>query len=260
MEFEHVGARTETASAQTPESPRASETSAAIAATAPGEFRVIRRNGKVTSFDGNKIKVALTKAFLAVEGSGAAASTRVHNLVQQLTSEIIAAVTRRMPAGGATHIEDIQDHVELALMRAGEHKAARSYVLYREERAQKRKEEQQDKVPLDPSVTLSVTLPDGATVPLDDIRLLQVIEEACTDVDGTDAEAVVNETKRSLFDGVAEADVAKAFTMSARMFIEREPNYTYVAARLLLDALRQEALSCVSNRREEATQQDMAER
>ena len=260
MEFEHVGARTETASAQTLESPRASETSAAIAATAPGEFRVIRRNGKVTSFDGNKIKVALTKAFLAVEGSGAAASTRVHNLVQQLTSEIIAAVTRRMPAGGATHIEDIQDHVELALMRAGEHKAARSYVLYREERAQKRKEEQQDKVPLDPSVTLSVTLPDGVTVPLDDIRLLQVIEEACTDVDGTDAEAVVNETKRSLFDGVAEADVAKALTMSARMFIEREPNYTYVAARLLLDALRQEALSFVSNRREEATQQDMAER
>ena len=260
MEFEQVGARTESASAQTLESPLASDTGAAIAATAPGEFRVIRRNGKVTSFDGNKIKVALTKAFLAVEGSGAAASTRVHNLVRQLTSEIIAAVTRRMPAGGTTHIEDIQDHVELALMRAGEHKAARSYVLYREERAQKRKAEQQDKVPLESNDTLTVTLPDGATAPLDDIRLLQVIEEACSDVDGTDAEAIVNETKRSLFDGVAEADVAKALTMSARMFIEREPNYTYVAARLLLDSLRQEALSFVSNRREEATQQDMAER
>ena len=260
MEFEQVGARTESASAQTLESPLAIDTGAAIAATAPGEFRVIRRNGKVTSFDGNKIKVALTKAFLAVEGSGAAASTRVHNLVRQLTSEIIAAVTRRMPADGATHIEDIQDHVELALMRAGEHKAARSYVLYREERAQKRKAEQQDKVPLESNDTLTVTLPDGATAPLDDIRLLQVIEEACSDVDGTDAEAIVNETKRSLFDGVAEADVAKALTMSARMFIEREPNYTYVAARLLLDSLRQEALSFVSNRREEATQQDMAER
>ena len=259
MDFEHAEARTGAASVQPLQSPLASDSNAAIAATAPGEFRVIRRNGKVTAFDGNKIKVAVTKAFLAVEGHGAAASTRIHNLVEELAAQIITALTRRMPAGGATHIEDIQDQVELALMRGGQHKVARSYVLYREERAQKRKAEQQ-KAPPKSSSTLKVTLPDGDTVPLDDDRLLRVVEEACTGVDGTDARAVVDETKRTLFDGVAEADVAKAVTMSARMFIEREPNYTFVAARLLLDVLRQEALSFVSNRREEATQRDMAER
>ncbi len=260
MDFEHAEARTGTASANALQSPLESEMNVAIAATAPGEFRVIRRNGKVTAFDGNKITVALTKAFLAVEGGSAAASTRIHNLVEALTTQITAALTRRMPAGGATHIEDIQDQVELALMRASQHKVARSYVLYREERAQKRKAEQQRQAPQKQTDKLTVTLPDGVTVPLDENRLVDVVEEACAGVDGTDAKAVVDETKRSLFDGVAEADVAKAVTMSARMFIEREPNYTFVAARLLLDALRQEALSFVSNHREEATQNEMSER
>ncbi len=232
---------------------------AEIAATAPGEFRVIRRNGKVTAFDGNKIKVALTKAFLAVEGSSAAASTRIHHRVDELAEQIVAALTRRMPSGGATHIEDIQDHVELALMRAGEHKIARSYVLYRDERARERQAQQQ-KQPAVSRSQIEVMLPGGRRVPLDEVRLRKVVEEACSGISGAVSTAVIDESLRSLFDGVAEADVAKAVTMSARMFIEREPNYTYVAARLLLDTLRQEALSFISRRKDEATQEEMVER
>ncbi|MCZ6663801.1 MAG: ribonucleoside-diphosphate reductase subunit alpha [Gammaproteobacteria bacterium] len=257
MELENAAVRTETVPLH---SQQASDAAVAITATAPGEFRVIRRNGKVTAFDGNKIKVALTKAFLAVEGSNAAASTRVHNLVEELAQQIVAAVTRRMPSGGATHIEDIQDHVELALMRAGEHKVARSYVLYREDRSRKRKAQQREQAPVIKQNTINVSLPDGAKVPLDKKRLQQVVEEACTGIQGADAEAVIKETMRSLFDGVAESDIPKAVTMSARMFIEREPNYTYVAARLLLDALRQEALSFVSKHKDEATHYEMADR
>ncbi len=257
MELENAAVRTETVPLH---SQQASDAAVAIAATAPGEFRVIRRNGKVTAFDGNKIKVALTKAFLAVEGSNAAASTRIHNLVEELAQQIAAAVTRRMPSGGATHIEDIQDHVELALMRAGEHKVARSYVLYREDRSRKRKAQQREQAPVIKQNTINVSLPDGAKVPLDKKRLQQVVEEACSGIQGADADAVIKETMRSLFDGVAESDIPKAVTMSARMFIEREPNYTYVAARLLLDALRQEALSFVSKHKDEATHHEMADR
>ena len=112
-----------------------------IRANAPGGLRVIRRNGKVTNFDASKIAVAMTKAFLAVEGGSAATSHRVHDLVQSLTEQLSDALMRRNPAGGTVHIEDIQDQVELALMRSGEHKVARSYVLYREEQARKRAEE-----------------------------------------------------------------------------------------------------------------------
>jgi len=96
---------------------------------AQSPFRVIRRNGKVTSFDVNKIAVAMTKAFLAVEGGNAAASSRVHDTVKTLTDDVMQAFYRRLPNGGTLHIEDIQDQVELALMRNGEHQVARSDVL-----------------------------------------------------------------------------------------------------------------------------------
>ena len=260
MEFDHAVASNESTSAQGTPSAGASEMRAEIAATAPDGYRVIRRNGKVTSFDGNKIKVAITKAFLAVEGGNAAASTRIHRLVDEITEQVVGGVTRSMPIGGAVHIEDIQDYVELALMRAGEHKVARSYVLYREERARERKAAEAAQPPAARTSTLNVVLPDGSKAPLDENRLRKVIQEACADIDGADANAVIDETLRQLFDGVAEADVARAAAMSARMFIEREPDYTYVAARLLLDTLRQEALSFVSGRRDEATQEDMGER
>ncbi|MEX2480324.1 MAG: ribonucleoside-diphosphate reductase subunit alpha [Gammaproteobacteria bacterium] len=260
MEFDHAVARSGHTPTRETSSTDRSATPADIAATAPDAFRVIRRNGKVTTFDGDKIKVALTKAFLAVEGGNAAASSRIHRLVAELTEQVCAGVTRSKPAGGAVHIEDIQDHVELALMRAGEHKVARSYVLYREERARERKAEAEAQVPAARTASLQVTLPDGSRIPLDENRLHKVIEEACTGIEGVAPLAVFDETIRSLFDGVAEADVAKAAAMSARMFIEREPNYTFVAARLLLDTLRLEALSFVTNRKDEATHEEMTER
>ena len=259
MDYDHAVAR----SGQTSQANRTSDehdTPAEIAATAPDAFRVIRRNGKVTAFDGNKIKVALTKAFLAVEGGNAAASTRIHRLVEELAEQVHGGVTRRMPIGGAVHIEDIQDHVELALMRAGEHKVARSYVLYREERARERKAAAAAHQPAARASSLEVTLADGSRTPLDENRLRKVIDEACTGIDGAAPMAVFDETLRSLFDGVAEADVGKAAAMSARMYIEREPAYTYVAARLLLDTLRQEALSFITHRKDEATQEEMTER
>ena len=110
----------------------------AIAATAPGQLRVIKRNGTVVPFEGSKISVAITKAFLAVEGGTAAASSRIHETVAKLTDQVAATFQRRMPSGGTIHIEDVQDQVELSLMRAGEHKIARDYVIYREEQARKR--------------------------------------------------------------------------------------------------------------------------
>jgi ribonucleoside-diphosphate reductase alpha chain len=109
-----------------------------LSATAPGQLRVIKRNGTVVPFDASKIAIAMTKAFLAVEGGTAAASTRVRETVDNLTKQITATFKRRMPSGGTIHIEDIQDQVELTLMRAGEQKIARDYVLYREEHARLR--------------------------------------------------------------------------------------------------------------------------
>ncbi len=204
-------------------------------------YRVIRRNGAATHFDEAKIAVAITKAFLATEGSTSAASARVRAVVEDLTRQVAQALTRRMPGGGTVHIEDIQDQVELALMRNGHHEVARRYVLYREERARLRAAAQTKEQPLGAPL-IHVRLENGETEPLDRARLATVIQEACTDLAEVDHERVLKETLKNLFDGVAEGDVMQSAILSARALIETEPNYTYVTARLLLDALRREVL------------------
>ncbi|MGF1546343.1 MAG: ribonucleoside-diphosphate reductase subunit alpha [Thiotrichales bacterium] len=228
-----------------------------VGATAPGRYKVIRRNGKVTNFDDSKIKVAMTKAFLAVEGGQAAASARIHETVNALTAQILDALFRRNPDGGTVHIEDIQDQVELALMRGGEHKVARAYVLYRAKQAEKRAAEAAARQePAAPALT--VVHADGEVRPLDRDRLEQVIAEAVTGLSDVNGELVLNETLRGIFDGIQEKDLRSALVMSARTLIEREPNYGFVSARLLLDNLRREALTCVYGHATEATQSQMA--
>ena len=262
MTVENIATAAEpsTTSSSVPSPGNNNPSTAELQANLPGQYRVIRRNGKVTSFDRAKIQVAVTKAFLAIEGGTAAASTRIHETVDHMTDRVERAITRGMSGGGTIHIEDIQDQVELALMRTGEHKVARAYVLYREERSRKRAEEASHKSTSARTsrTELSITRRDGTTHPLDEGRLYHVVKEACSGLADTDAELIVTDTLRNLFDGVAEDDVARALTMSARTFIENDPNYSYVAARLLLDTLRHEALSFVSGQEEFATQQEMA--
>ena len=237
---------------------RAAERPAAPSDASPEPgYRVIRRNGAVTPFDASKITIALTKAFLAVEGGNAAASRRVHDIVAALTDQILASLTRRADAGRTFHIEDIQDHVELALMRGEHHKVARAYVLYREDRARERAA-QRASAPAAPTLRMKVA--DGTLVPLDMLRLRTIVQEAVAGLDDVSAEAILSETRRNLYDGITVEELAQAPILAARTLVEREPNYSKVAARLLNDTLRREALSFVHGRAEQATQAEMATR
>lgn len=234
--------------------------STSIAATAPGQFRVIRRNGKVTAFDADKISIAMTKAFLAVEGGNAAASNRIHEIVKNLTELVVNALTRRIPDGGTFHIEDIQDQVELALMREGHQKISRAYVIYRDEHARARAKEhkQEAEAQADSAVSgINVTMEDGSLQPLDVKRLHAIVSEACDGLQDVDQQAILNDTERNLFDGVPNKDVARMLVMSARTLIEKQPDYSHAASRLLLDDLRTEALSFVYNKPSYATQAEM---
>ncbi|MCM5704311.1 ribonucleoside-diphosphate reductase subunit alpha [Larsenimonas salina] len=222
----------------------------------PKHFRVIKRGGDVAEFDASKISVALTKAFLAVEGDNAATSSRLRNQVRELSEQVVNAFQRRMPDGGTLHIEDIQDQVELALMRSEAHKVARAYVLYREEHARARAARTQGIEK--PHPTINVTQPDGSKQPLDLGRIEVLVTEACTDLENVDVKRVVDESLKNLYDGVTSDGVATALMMTARMMVEREPNYTFVTARLLQDNLRREALSFLEVA-DEATYGDMAE-
>ncbi|WP_435217810.1 ribonucleoside-diphosphate reductase subunit alpha [Luminiphilus sp. nBUS_07] len=228
-----------------------------LQATAPGQLRVIKRNGTVTSFEDSKISVAITKAFLAVEGGTAAASSRIHETVAKLTENVITTFKRRMPSGGTIHIEDIQDQVELALMRAGEHKIARDYVIYREERARDRAA----KAALSPESQaaasgINVVMPNGSREPLDIERVRTIVSEACADLVDVSESAIIDEALRNLYDGVTAEEVSTSLVITARTMIEQDPNYSYVAARLLLDNLRAESLDYLGVAKS-ATQKDM---
>jgi ribonucleoside-diphosphate reductase alpha chain len=231
---------------------------AADPSTTPG-YRVIRRNGAVTPFDPGKITLALTKAFLAVEGGNAAASRRVHDIVADLTGDIVAALTRRADGERAFHIEDIQDQAELALMRSGHQKVARAYVLYREERAKERAAQQAlATVAVAPRRTMR--LADGTARPLDDTRLERLIAEAADGLDGVSVTDILMETRRNLYDGISSDELSQAPILAARALVETEPNYARLSARLLLDRLRREALTFLAGRPDEATQAEMAAR
>ncbi|MBU2834068.1 ribonucleoside-diphosphate reductase subunit alpha [Acidithiobacillus ferriphilus] len=217
-------------------------------------YKVIRRNNAVVNFDASKIHIAVTKAFLAVEGGSGAASARVRDLVSRLTEQVIEALKRRQPGGGTFHIEDIQDQVELALMRAGEHEVARAYVLYREERARERRQQATTGTPAE-IPAIKVSHPNGSQQTLDMERLRAVIEEACSGLgSAVSIDAILGNTVKNLYDGISEDELFQAPILASRVLIERDPAYAYASARLLLDRVRWEVLG------EAATQAEMTAR
>jgi ribonucleoside-diphosphate reductase alpha chain len=242
----------------TPNNPgHASSVSAEVSATAPGQIRLIKRNGTVVPYENSKISVAITKAFLAVEGGTAAASSRIHETVAKLTEQVTATFKRRMPSGGTIHIEDVQDQVELSLMRAGEHKIARDYVIYREEQSRKRAARQA----LSPATqaaagNINVVQADGSRAPLDLERIHTIVSEACTDLADVSEAKILDEALKNLYDGLSAEELSTSLVITARTMIEQEPNYSYAAARLLCDNLRAEALGFLGVA-SSATQADM---
>jgi ribonucleoside-diphosphate reductase alpha chain len=213
---------------------------AAPAAASVTGYQIIRRNGSVVAFEPNKIAVALMKAFLAVHGAQGAASASVRETVDQLTEGVVRALVRSRPGGGTFHIEDVQDQVELGLMRGGHHEVARAYVLYRERRAQERSRQATAPKPAAPELHV---VDGGQRVPLDLEGLRSLVEQACAGLgDDVRAEPILAETRRNLYDGVPLDEVYKAAILAARTLIEKDPAYTRATARLLLHTIRRETL------------------
>ena len=231
---------------------RAMPSIASPAASAFAGYQIIRRNGAVVGFEPNKIAVALMKAFLAVHGTQGAASASVRETVDALTEAVVRSLLRSRPGGGTFHIEDVQDSVELGLMRGGHHEVARAYVLYRERRSQER--QRQGVAPATRAPELHV-LDNGQRLPLDVAALQALVESACAGLDAdVQAEPILAETRRNLYDGVPIDEVYKASILAARTLIEKDPAYSRATARLLLHTIRREILGG------EVTQAQMGER
>jgi ribonucleoside-diphosphate reductase alpha chain len=220
-----------------PQSPR--DTAGSPTGQNLAHYQIIRRNGAVVPFEPNKIAIAMMKAFLAVHGTQGAASASVRETVDALTQAVVKALVRSRPGGGTFHIEDVQDQVELGLMRGGHQEVARAYVLYRERRTQERaKQGEQDVQVAAPALHV---LDRGERVALDLGELKGLIESACQGLcDSITAAPIVAETMRNLYDGVPLDEVYKASILAARTLIEKDPDYTFATARLLLHTIFKE--------------------
>ncbi len=234
-----------------PKAPQASQPNASSGGSQWQNFSTIRRNGAVVGFEPGKIAIAMTKAFLAVNGGQGAASARVRQLVEDLTAQVVNALVRNRPGGGTFHIEDIQDQVELALMRSGEHDVARAYVLYREKRSQERARSAPEQPVAEKS---SLNVNDGGILrPLDLAQLRTTIIEAGQNLPiDIDTDAILRETVKNLYDGIPVDEVYKSAILSARALVETDPAYSQVTAGLLLHTIRKEVLG------EEVAQSAMA--
>ena len=207
------------------------------------QYKIIRRNGAVVGFEPGKIAIAMTKAFLAVNGGQGAASARVRELVEKMTEVAVNALMRRQPNGGTFHIEDIQDQVELTLMRSGEHEVARSYVLYREERARERAKTRETQAAAAASGQVINVMEGGESHPLDLAQLATLIKDSCEGLGrAVDPSLILQMTLKDLYDGVPMDEVRKCAILAARSLIEKDPAYSYVTARLLLNSVRFEVL------------------
>lgn len=219
----------------------ASSTATPAEIAARGDYRVIRRNGAVVAFEPHKISVAMTKAFLAVAGGQGAASARIRELVEQLTNNVVAALVRRQPNGGTFHIEDVQDQVELSLMRSGEHDVAREYVLYRAKRMEERRAAKEASGATAVSAPQIHVVDGGERRPLDIKDVHALVNAACSGLEKhVDADAIVAETLKNLYDGVPVEELHKSAILAARALMETDPAYSQVTARILLHTIRKE--------------------
>jgi ribonucleoside-diphosphate reductase alpha chain len=213
----------------------------AAALVASGDYRIIRRNGAVVAFEPSKISVAMTKAFLAVGPEQGQVSARVRDLVEQLTNNVVSALVRRQPNGGTFHIEDVQDQVELSLMRSGEHEVAREYVLYRAKRIEERRAAKEASGTAAPQAPQIHVIDGGVRKPLNMNDVIGLIDAACVGLEKhVDAEAILSETLKNLYDGVPVEELYKSAVLAARALMEKDPAYSQVTARILLHSIRKE--------------------
>jgi ribonucleoside-diphosphate reductase alpha chain len=197
---------------------------------------VIKRDGNLVDFDINKIALAVLKAYIAVYSESVAQSVSVREKINQISRAVVESLEGNNLTN-TVKIEEIQDQVELFLMHFEEYKVLRAYILYREEKRQKRNANQAND-----NFKLEYIDDHGNKKKFDSKIILQPIKEACANLDNVDPSIIEQDTLKNLYSGVSIKEIDIAVILSARQMIEKEPNYNYVTARLLLYKLYKEVL------------------
>ena len=204
------------------------------------EVAVIKRDGLPVVFETAKIQSAIHRAFLATKRDD---SEAWRQKAEALAHEVERDLFARLGAGRPLHIEEIQDRVEIALMRDAQYDVARNYILYREERARLRQEQRPASEAL--PAGLQVQRSDGSREALDWARVKADLEAACEGMELADADAILPILKNDVYDGITLEQLRVAQIMATRSLVESEPAYSVATARLVLAQLKSEVLPFV---------------
>jgi ribonucleoside-diphosphate reductase alpha chain len=195
------------------------------------DIEVVKRDGEVVEFDRSKIEGAIQKA------AGAVNATLPEVKVKSVVDSIVAEVEERFADSDLLlNVENIHDLVEKHLMRREHYEVAKSYIVYR---AQKRQKESEDRKKLSFLKTLKVKKKDGSVVAFNPKKLKETIKRHAKGLP-VDLSLVFQETVKNVYDEMKSEDIDKALVLSATAFIEQEPAYSQLAARLFRQRLAKE--------------------
>jgi ribonucleoside-diphosphate reductase alpha chain len=197
-------------------------------------YKTVKRDGKVVSFKPEKITIAIVKAFRAASSKAELTESELGQ-ARKLSEKVVSEIRSLWPQGASVHIEEIQDIVEKTLMTSGYYDVAKRFIVYRESRRRQRQASvSSQEVSLDWAKKILIKLSDGRSRPLDLEELRFQIQSSCEGLGEVSAEKILKESLKNYYNDITEKQMALSNIMAARSFIELEPNYSFVAARLLL--------------------------
>lgn len=199
--------------------------------------QVEKRDKSIVSFNQTKIWKAISKAFLDVKSNF---SLEESGEVDELVEAVVLELNQKF-VGITPNVENIQDIVERKLMEKGFYDVAKGYILYRSEKSKERVEKELKQKNLHP--TLTVKKSSGQIVPLNIESIRQTFiyaSEGYQDV--IDIDTLVDATINSVYNEISTRDLSKLLVMVGRTYIERDPAYSYLASRLLLNVLYKEVI------------------
>ena len=197
-------------------------------------LKIAKRNGEIVEFDSSKIKNAIQKAVIATK------QKLSEEILDEIVSDICVEISERF-VDFYPNVENVQDIVEKHLVKKGLYEIAKSYILYRAKRMKEREEEKKQNLEKARLGKLKVKKIDGRTVLFDLLKIQASLKRAArgyeTDVS---IDLISKEMIKNIYDGISTKEIEKALMLSVISFIERDPAYNYIAAKLFMQKLSKE--------------------
>ena len=192
---------------------------------------VKKRSGSIAEFDMSRIESAITKAYEA--NNVALDNDDLKSLVLRVIDAVEAEFGVRIP-----DVESIQNYVEKEIAAKGDFEVAKSYILYRHERAEARNREIKEVSKRIDKQQLMVHKRSGKVVPFDVTEIDKAIQNVCQGFEKcVDVSEIVSAAKLNMYDGISTSEINKAIVMTLKSRIERDPAFSFITARFLINDL-----------------------